>query len=126
MNKRKVGADYEQRAADYLERSGFRIMDKNFYCRQGEVDLIGIHDRTLVFVEVKYRKDAGTGYPEEAVNFKKQEKICRTSDYYRFRHPELGNLQVRYDVVTICGEDFSWHRNAFDYISGNDRRRGKF
>ena len=60
MNKRKTGAVYEERAAAYLIQHGFQILEKNFYCRQGEIDLIGIHGEYLVFVEVKYRKRKGT------------------------------------------------------------------
>lgn len=118
MNKRSVGADYEQKAAEYLEMHGFRIIERNFHSRQGEVDIIGIHKRQLVFVEVKYRRNKNAGFPEEAVDFKKQGRICRTSDYFRIKNPVYVNLQVRYDVVTICGESFQWYQNAFDYILG--------
>lgn len=116
MNKRSVGKDYEQKALTYLERYGFQVVERNFSCRQGEIDIIGIHKRQLVFVEVKYRRNMTAGYPEEAVNLKKQKKICRTSDYYRLCHPAYGRMQMRYDVVAICGEDLKWHQNAFDYI----------
>lgn len=120
MNKRSIGRDYEEKASAYLKESGFRVLERNFSCRQGEVDIIGIHKREhkpeLVFVEVKYRRNKASGYPEEAVNLKKQEKICRTADYYRLCHPAYGSMQVRYDVVTICGEHLQWYQNAFDHI----------
>lgn len=118
MNKRSVGADYEQKAAEYLEMHGFRIIERNFHSRQGEIDIIGLHKGQLVFVEVKYRRNKNTGFPEEAVDFKKQGRICRTSDYYRLKNPGYVNMQVRYDVVTICGESLRWYQNAFDYILG--------
>lgn len=117
MNKRSVGADYEQKAADYLEKNGFQIVERNFHCRQGEIDIIGLHEGQLVFVEVKYRRNEKAGFPEEAVDFKKQSRICRTSDYYRLKHPAYGNMQIRYDVITICGESLKWYPNAFEYIS---------
>lgn len=116
MNKRSVGADYEQKAADYLEKHGFQIVERNFHSRQGEIDIIGIHKGQLVFVEVKYRRNKNAGFPEEAVDFRKQGRICRTSDYYRLKNPAYGTMQVRYDVVTICGESLRWYQNAFDYI----------
>lgn len=123
MDKRKVGAAFEQKAVAYLEENGFQILELNFYCRQGEIDIVGIHQDCLVFVEVKYRKNPQTGYPEEAVDIKKQMKICRTSDYYRLKHPEQENRQVRYDVVAICGEQVKWYRNAFSYILGGRNKQ---
>lgn len=124
MNKRSIGTVFEQKAVAYLEENGFQVLELNFYCRQGEIDIVGIHQECLVFVEVKYRKDSRTGYPEEAVDLKKQIKICRTSDYYRLKHPEQENRQIRYDVVAICGEQVKWYRNAFSYLSGGRGKRG--
>lgn len=118
MNKRTLGTVYEQKAAVYLKENGFQVLELNYYCRQGEIDIIGIHQDCLVFVEVKYRKDSQNGYPEEAVDIKKQIKICRTSDYFRLTHPQYGSLQIRYDVVAMCRESLKWYQNAFNYISG--------
>ena len=116
MNKRTTGKLYEEKAAAFLKERGFFLLDMNYRCRQGEVDLIGIHDGCLVFVEVKYRKDTGSGAPEEAVGPAKQMKICRVSDYYRLAKPAEAARQVRYDVVAICGEDVRWYRDAFGYV----------
>ncbi len=116
MNKRKTGQKYEDLAASYLEGRGFLLLERNFKCRQGEVDIIGIHENCLVFVEVKYRKNVLAGGPEEAVSIGKQLKICMTSDYYRFLNPVQINRQVRYDVVGICGKDIIWYKNAFSYL----------
>ncbi|WP_277934492.1 YraN family protein [Parablautia intestinalis] len=114
-NKRETGKKYEEEAAQYLQKNGFVLLTRNFRCRQGEVDLIGVHDNCLVFVEVKYRKSVAAGAPEEAVNPAKQRKICLVSDYYRIRYPSKSDRQIRYDVVTICGEKVSWYQNAFPY-----------
>lgn len=116
MNKRTTGKLYEEKAAAFLKERGFFLLDMNYRCRQGEVDLIGIHDGCLVFVEVKYRKDMGSGAPEEAVGPAKQMKICRVSDYYRLAKPTEAARQIRYDVVAICGEDVRWYRDAFNYV----------
>ena len=113
MNKRKTGQQYEDKAAAYLEKCGFTILERNFRCRQGEVDLIGLHENCLVFVEVKYRKNAAAGTPEEAVGIIKQQKICQVSDYYRLMHPKREERQIRYDVIAFCGEQITWYRNAF-------------
>ena len=66
MNKREVGAAYEEAAAVFLEKNGVRILERNFRCRQGEIDLIGRDGEYLVFFEVKYRKNADAGFPAEA------------------------------------------------------------
>ena len=116
MNKRTTGKLYEEKAAAFLKERGFFLLDMNYRCRQGEVDLIGIHDGCLVFVEVKYRKDKRSGAPEEAVGPAKQMKICRVSDYYRLAKPAEAARQIRYDVVAICGEDVRWYRDAFNYV----------
>ncbi len=126
MNKREIGAEYERKAADYLTANGVKVIAFNFSSRQGEVDIIGIHKAELVFVEVKYRKQNSLTLPEEAVGRKKQEKICRTSDYFRIRFPQYGNKQVRYDVIAIYGEEIKWYQNAFPYVEyrggGSDYR----
>ena len=116
MNKREIGESYEEAAALYLKEQGVRIIEKNFRCRQGEIDLIGWHGDYLVFFEVKYRKNAETGYPAEAVGIQKQRKICRTAAYFLYQRKLGESIPVRFDVVGICGEHVSWYQNAFDYI----------
>ena len=66
-NKRETGTRKEELAADFLTRRGVKILERNFRCRQGEIDLIGMDGQYLVFVEVKYRKTARNGMPAEAV-----------------------------------------------------------
>lgn len=120
MNKKEVGRKYEDKAAAYLEEQGVVLLERNFRCRQGEVDLIGLHEGCLVFVEVKYRKNMSLGAPEEAVGRAKQLKICAVSDYYRVMHPAKSGVQLRYDVAAICGNEITWYQNAFSYC----RRKG--
>ena len=110
-----LGKAYEEKAAAFLAKRGFQVLERNFRCRQGEVDLVGVHEGCLVFVEVKYRKNRTSGMPEEAVGEGKQRKICRVSDYFRIRHPEYCAMQVRYDVIAVCAEETRWYKNAFFY-----------
>lgn len=116
MNNKKVGAAGEEQAAKYLESQGMVIVQRNFRCRQGEIDIVGTHRGYLVFVEVKYRKGRMSGMPEEAVDFHKKRKICRVSDYYRFRKECDGNQPFRFDVVAVEENSIRWYQNAFDYI----------
>ncbi len=112
MNKRQIGSGREKLAAAYLIKQGVRITEYNFRIRQGEIDLIGYDGDTLVFFEVKYRKTAAYGLPQEAVSYKKQLQICRVAAFYRSFH-KLESVSVRYDVVAILGERIEWIRNAF-------------
>ena len=79
-NRRKTGTEYEQKTAEYLESLGWKILERNYRCRIGEIDLIALDGRTLVFVEVKYRRSGACGSPGEAVNEEKQHTIYRGAD----------------------------------------------
>lgn len=115
MNQVQEGKRKEQKAAFYLAGQGMRVLFSNFRIGQGEIDIIGIHEDCLVFVEVKYRRNERAGMPEDAVGVGKQRKICRVSDYFRLTHRQYEGLQVRYDVVAIMGDEIRWYKNAFDY-----------
>ncbi len=115
MNKRKIGKEKEDMAVSFLKGQKAEILERNFNCRLGEIDIILRDKEYLVFVEVKYRKNTDFGYPEEAVSFQKRNKICMTSKYYLLTHPEFRECQVRYDVVSILGNEISWNKNAFYY-----------
>lgn len=116
MNKRKVGSAYEKKAGLFLERQGLDIVCYNFRGRCGEIDIVAREGETTVFVEVKYRRDGDLGLPEEAVNYRKQRRICRVADYYRMLHGMGDFSPVRFDVVAICGGEIRWFQNAFDYV----------
>lgn len=89
MNKRQVGAFWEEAVTAYLMRSGVNILERNYRCSRGEIDIIGFHRGCLVF-EVKYRNDDRFGTALEAVGSAKQEKICRCADWYLWKHPAEG------------------------------------
>ncbi len=115
MNKRARGKQYEDIAASFLKENGVRILENNFRSREGEIDIIGIDGRDLVFFEVKYRKTEEYGNPAEAVGVQKQSVICAVSDFYRYLHKNLSQLQVRYDVIAFLGDEPRWFKNAFSY-----------
>ena len=116
-NKRQKGGFGEELALEMLLNTGMRLLEKNFRCRFGEVDLIMRDKETLVFVEVKLRKETSHGLAAEAVNFAKQKKIIRVTQYYLQLH-KLKNPFVRFDVVgvekTPAGEwECIHYRHAF-------------
>lgn len=116
-NKRKIGTDYEKIAGEYLEKQGYKILAYNYRNRQGEIDIIARDGEYLVFCEVKYRSGTKSGHPSEAVDYKKQKKLSRCALYYIMKEADL-DTACRFDVVSICGEQISVVKNAFDYIGG--------
>ena len=124
MNTRAEGTAWEKRAAEFLAAQGMRIRERNYRCRQGDIDLIGYDGEYLVFVEVKFRSTTGSGYAADAVDVRKQRKICRVADYYRTMHALGENTAVRYDVVTVQGGEITWIRNAFPHIYQRGQQGG--
>ena len=116
MNNRATGTDREKLATEYLTKRGMKITEHNYRNRNGEIDLIGYHGDYLVFVEVKYRRDSQKGFAAEAVDMRKQRRICKVADYYRYSHGIGERTKVRYDVVAIQGEEINWIQNAFPHI----------
>lgn len=115
LNTRKVGAKKEELAVSYLEERGLEILERNFRCSQGEIDIIARDKDYLVFVEVKYRSTGKKGSALEAVGYAKQKKICRVFDFYRVKHKLSASTKVRFDVLAVDGENITWLPNAFWY-----------
>lgn len=82
LTRRDVGARGERLAADYLESRGYKILERNFRCREGEIDIVARQGECLVFVEVRTRKSRDFGTPEESVTFSKREKLVSLADAY--------------------------------------------
>ncbi len=120
MNKRRIGEDTELLACEFLETQGAVILERNFRCKMGEVDIIARDGKYLCFIEVKFRSDISFGEPYEAVNYKKQKRICKVSEFYLYSKYKSLDTSVRYDVVAISPKDkmltFKWIKNAFDYV----------
>ena len=112
-NHRVTGRRREEQAAAFLKRNGYEILEQNYRDRYGELDLVAREDDTLVFVEVKYRKDTAMGYPEEAVGAGKQRQIRRMAAHYLYRKGLPEDVSCRFDVVAILGEEIRLIRDAF-------------
>lgn len=116
MNNRQIGKEYESRVCEYLSEHGYLIIERNYSCRFGEIDIIAQSQKYICFVEVKYRKDSSCGYPEEAVTISKMKKICKTAQFYIFSHKKYIDYQMRFDVVSVLGNEIRLYENAFEYI----------
>ncbi len=104
--RRQLGDAGEDLAAAALKKQGYKILERNYVTSLGEIDLIARQGKTLVFIEVKTRKNERFGAPQEAVNPAKQNKFRRLADYY-LKQKRLGQeVLLRFDVVgIIMGED---------------------
>jgi putative endonuclease len=95
-----LGRTGERMAAEKLREQGYRILERNFRCRHGEIDLIAEDGQDLVFVEVKTRRGNIFGRPEEAVTFHKQRKLVEVATYYLDLHA-CADRPWRIDVVAV-------------------------
>lgn len=111
------GKHAEEIAATYLANQGITILDKNFRCRFGEIDLIGLDKQCLVFIEVRYRKNEKHMAVIETIDKHKCRKLVITSEYYLNKHPIYRKSACRYDFIGITGElempGIEWIKNAF-------------
>jgi len=99
QKSRLLGAWGEELAAQWLREQGAAVIAANFRCRFGEIDLISEEKGCLCFTEVKLRKSAAYGGAGEFVDFRKQNKLRATAQFYLAGHPTA--LQPRFDVVEI-------------------------
>ena len=115
MNTRGIGSRYESMAADYLAGKGYRLLERNYKNRFGEIDIIAESpEGVLVYCEVKYRKDSRYGSPFEAVGCAKRRRISRAA-LWHFTSGGYGeDTLCRFDVIGIYGDGKIEHiENAF-------------
>lgn len=115
LNKRSLGQEQEALAAKTLEQFGYQIIERNYRCRAGEIDLIARHRGYLVFIEVKYRKNGEKGGPEEAVNLRKQRQISKVAAWYLAERRLDLYTPCRFDVAAVTPDGVKIYENAFPY-----------
>ena len=101
---KSLGKDGEEAAISFLKEKGYQILEKNYRCRFGEIDIIAKDKEEIVFVEVKTRSSLIFGLPQEAVSYSKQLRLTRLALAY-FSHHKLKDVPCRFDVVSILMED---------------------
>ena len=100
LNKKTIGDIGEDVACKYLKKLKYKIIERNFRTRTGEIDIIAKEKNTIVFVEVKTRSNNNYGLPIESVNIKKQKHLASAIKYYlHINH--IQNISIRFDVVEI-------------------------
>jgi len=114
----KKGEYAETIALKYLQSQGLTKLQKNFSCKCGEIDLIMKDNEFIVFIEVRYRKQTQFGHPLETIDYKKQQKIIKTIQYFLMKKPEYRQYPCRIDAVAINSqtqsgqEQIQWIKNA--------------
>ena len=100
MKRKETGILGERLAKDSLEKRGYHIIETNYRCPEGEIDIIAKHNEYLVFIEVRTKKSLKFGTPEESITPAKKERMRAAAFYYQQTHDDLSPLW-RIDVVAI-------------------------
>ena len=98
--RQEIGKIGEDLAAKYLEEMQYEIIERNFKCKQGEIDIIARKNEEIVFIEVKTRQSLGYGLPAEAVTEIKQKHIEKSTKYYLYKN-HLEQDFVRLDIIEV-------------------------
>lgn len=118
--KINTGKKGEEIAAAFLKKNGYRIIEANFRCPLGEIDIVAREKSELVFIEVKTRKSRELGYPEQAVGARKQRKMSQLALWY-LQEKKIADSPARFDVMAITlfpeGDEIKLIKNAFDLVS---------
>ena len=114
LNTREIGNKYEDKSVETLMDEVYKILERNYQNRFGEIDIIVKLNEELVFVEVKARSNINFGYPSEAVNYKKKMKIKNVAKYYIVKN-KLEKVPIRFDVIEVYlkNNEINHIENAF-------------
>lgn len=118
IKTREIGELGENYACNYLKKRHYKILERNFKCRQGEIDIIAMDttNQELVFIEVKSRTNLKFGYPSEAVDTRKQKHIYKTAKYYIYKN-RIKNIAIRLDIIEVylyrCDNNINHIKQAF-------------
>jgi putative endonuclease len=118
--KRRIGNEAEALALDHLKQQGLSLIEQNYLTKLGEIDIIMLDKTTdtLVFVEVRYRKNSSHGTSTETVTLSKQQKLIRTAQQYLQKHPNYQHFLCRFDVVGVESDlkypTITWIQSAFE------------
>jgi len=108
----EIGKIGEEKAIVFLKNNGYKILDKNFRTRFGEIDIIAEEKNDIVFIEVKTRTNYSFGVPQLAVDIKKQKKITKAALHY-IKIKNISNKNFRFDVVAQINDKIELIKNAF-------------
>jgi len=111
------GAEIETLALQHLQSNGLQLLERNYRCPVGELDLVMLQQQELVFVEVRYRRSNQFGGPAQSIHAGKQRKLRLAAESFLQRHPAMTYSGCRFDVVAVTGVapdyQIDWISDAF-------------
>lgn len=110
-----LGRNGEDEAVKYLEKIGYKIIERNFLCRQGEIDIIALEGDYIVFLEIKSRTSNEYGLPSEAVTEKKLKHMIKAIQYYLYKR-NLENENIRIDAIEVYVQNNKYNINHIKQI----------
>ena len=122
MNNKGKGLHYEQKALLWLQQQGLKLVEQNYHCRYGEIDLIMLDRDQLCFIEVKFRKNNAFGGAAYSIPLSKQQKISRSALSFINQHQQFQQHNLRFDALLIQNQtghqqQIEWIPNAFDAVA---------
>lgn len=115
--RKDVGDQGEALALQHLEAAGLKLLQRNYRCKGGEIDLVMRDERTLVLVEVRFRKDRSFGGAAASVTLGKQTRLLRAAQHLLQTHSAYRHYRARFDLIAIDGEgdktEIKWIKDAF-------------
>ncbi len=115
--QQQTGQLAEAEACEYLQQQGLHLLERNYHCRHGELDLIMTDGKSTVFIEVRYRSNTDFGSGAETVNRRKQQKLIATASYYLQNNRQLAQQPARFDVISMTQAtnrfSIDWIQDAF-------------
>lgn len=111
----EIGKQGEDLVEKYLIKKGYKILDRNFSCKRGEIDIIAFYKKQIIFIEIKSRTNKKYGLPSEAVNKRKLEKIYKTAEYYLYCR-NLENENIRIDVIEVYINEKRYYINHLKQV----------
>ncbi len=115
MSRTEAGSEAEDAALAYLKQAGLKLLQRNYRCKAGEIDLVMLDGNTLVLVEVRYRSSEQFGGAAASVTFWKQRRLVNAARHLLMRRADLRRHPARFDVIAISAlrREIQWIKNAF-------------
>lgn len=110
-----IGRNGEDEAVKYLEKNGYEIIERNFLCRQGEIDIIALDEKYIVFFEIKARTSTEYGLPSESVTERKLKHMKKAIQYYLYKR-NLENENIRVDAIEVYVQNDKYKINHIKQI----------
>ena len=113
--KQIIGREGEDVAARYLEKRDYKILERNFSCKRGEIDIIALKNDVIIFVEIKARTSIKYGLPSEAVTEKKLKHLYKAAEFYLITR-NLTNIDTRIDVIEVYKNKDNYRLNHLKQV----------